>query len=352
MAWIAWDIRDSPASAQTMLPQLIRLSDLSGLFAADYEEQRPQLVPSIEIGGDEQYLASLTPDGVVRVWQAASGELLAESSADSLDLMALSPDGDTLAVPNALGEIQMIDLASGGLEQILEQIGFPEWIAYSSESVLMLLQENGNLALIDTVRGDPVESFNLDGYSGPEFLAMGPEGQIFANLQLFGGQNRLKLMSLSPFGPLYELERYPLPAAPVISPVGDLLAMPRHGEVELWDLHANSLIGTLVSSTGDVGVLAFAPDGSRLVAASGEIWDLGTRQVSATFENSDPSMRIITNGSVILGQDGTIWSLADGARLGRLDTQSALNFAFASDGSRILWQREGGIVEIWGIEDG
>ncbi len=74
--------------------------------------------------------------------------------------------------------------------------------------------------------------------------------------------------------------------------------------------------------------------------------------MSATFESSDPSMSVITNGSVIPGQDGTIWSLADGARLGRLDTQPALEFAYTPDGSPIIWQRAGGIVEVWGIEDG
>jgi WD40 repeat protein len=225
-------------------------------------------------------------------------------------------------------------------------------MAYGSESVLMLLQPSGDLALIDTVSGDLLESFNLDGYSGPEYLTMGPEGQIFANLQLFGGQNRLQLLSLSPFEPLYELDRYPLPAAPLIAPVGDLLAMPRRGEVELWELHSNTLTGKLESSMSEVGVLAFTPDGSRLIAASGEIWDLRSREVAATFESSDPSMSVITNGSVILGQDGTIWSLTDGARLGRLDTQPALEFAFTPDGSQIIWQRTGGIVEVWGIEGG
>ncbi len=104
--------------------------------------------------------------------------------------------------------------------------------------------------------------------------------------------------------------------------------MPRRGEVELWELHSNTLTGKLESSMSEVGVLAFTPDGSRLIAASGEIWDLRSREVAATFESSDPSMSVITNGSVILGQDGTIWSLADGARLGRLDTQQALEFAF------------------------
>jgi serine/threonine protein kinase len=352
VALIAWDIHASPVSAETKLVELIRLSDLSGLYATDYLEQRPQLVPSFEIGGDEQLLASLTSDGVVRVWQAAGGELLAESSADPLDLMALSPRGDLLAVPNALGEVQFIDLDNGAVEQVLEETGFPEWMEFSSDSVLMLVQANGSLALIDTAGGVPVESFNLEGYSGPEYLTLGPEGQLFANLQLFGGQNRLQLFSLSPFGPLYELNRYPLPAAPQISPSGDLLAMSRRGEVELWDLYVNSRVGMLESSTATMGALAFSPDETRLISASGEIWDLGSGKVTTTFESSDSSMRIITNGSVILGQDGTIWSLADGARLGQLDTQPAVEFAFTPHGSKILWQRAGGIVEIWGIEGG
>jgi WD40 repeat protein len=127
-------------------------------------------------------------------------------------------------------------------------------------------------------------------------------------------------------------------------------AAPRR--IKLWDLHSNNFVGKLESSMSEVGVLAFTPDGSRLIAASGEIWDLRSREVAATFESSDPSMSVITNGSVILGQDGTIWSLADGARLGRLDTQPALEFAFTPDGSQIIWQRAGGIVEVWGIEDG
>ncbi|MFQ5942511.1 MAG: protein kinase [Anaerolineales bacterium] len=350
VALIAWDIHASPVAAQTELEQLIRLSDLLGLFASDYIEQRPQLIPSFEISGNQQLLASLTPDGVVRVWRATDGQFLAKSDPDALERMTQSPNGDRLAVPNALGEVQIIDLETGVTELILERTGFPEWLEYSSETLLLLLQPEDSLTAIDTALGLPVEAYDLGGYSSPEYLSLGPEGHLLANLQLFGGQNRLQLHSLSPHGPLFELDRYPIPAAPRISPSGDMLAIPRRGEVELWDLHTNSLLAALESSAGTLGALDFSPDGSRLVASNGQIWDLDGGELIATFDGLDPSMRVITNGSVILGEDGTIWSLSDGTQLGQLESQPAVEFAFTPDGSKILWLPAGGVIEIWGVE--
>lgn len=351
VALIEWDIRASPVSAEIRFEGLLGLSDLTGVYAQDYADERPQHTPAFVMGPLGRMLVSLTGDGVIRVWETGSLRLLAASDPDPLDRMALSPDGVSVAIPNALGEIQIVQLRDGESLRKVPGSWFPDRLGFGSRSILMALQPDGALALIDTARGEAIESYAVEGYDGPGYFALSQDGRLFANLQLFGGRNLLQLYSLSPQGPLFNLDRYPVPAAPQFSPEGDLLAIARRGKVELWDLHIQAVIAELEGVSGAVGPVAFSPDGTRLVAATGEIWDVATGELVARFETTDPTMTVRTNGFVIVGQDGTLWNLESGDGLGQLEARRAVDFAFTAGGERLVWLREGGVIEIWGVED-
>jgi WD40 repeat protein len=127
--------------------------------------------------------------------------------------------------------------------------------------------------------------------------------------------------------------------------------MVRRNQVELWDLQSGQVIGRLEASEGNIGPLAFTPDGTRLVAGSGEIWEVESGELAAQFEPVDRTERVVTNGHLIVSESGEIWDIRGGERLGSLggERSRAVNFSFTPDGSRLVWQVEGGVIELWGV---
>ncbi len=350
LALIEWNIHDQPVSAQVRLEQVLSLSDLSGIYLEDYANEQPARVPAFGLNPAGTMFYSLTGDGMARIWDM-NGDLLGSSRSDSRDLMALDPQGRSLAVSNAQGEIEILDLSSGELLRTLPGIWSPEWMGYSSASALMLIEGDGKLSFLDATRGTVLTQYSLDAYNRAEYFTLGPEGRLFANVRLFAGQNFLQVFSLNPDDSLMDLDRFPVPRRAVFSPDGKQLAMVRRDRVELWDLASGSIIGELEGIGTGIGELAFTPDGARLIAATGEIWDLARGELAAQFETSDPAMSICTNGYLLIGSDGSLWDAKTGDALGMLPDirGQALSFTFTPDGERLVWQLEGGVIEVWGV---
>jgi len=350
VALIEWDV--AAGVAQTDVGDLINLSQLTGLFLDDYADEREYPIPAFGLGPREQLFFSLTGDGVVRLWRFPSGVLQTVGAPDTLDLMAPSPDGGALAVPDALGAIELYDIGAAELRTTLRGPWYPTWLAYSAASILILLQPDGSLDLISMRDGDTVERFAGESSFLPP-IAVTSDGRLFAAWLSLAGVTRLQVYSLSTDGPLLDLGRYPWPDHVSFSPDGGLLAVVRRGEVELWSIQENRILRTLPGVGKTVGQLVFAPDGSRLIAASGEIWDVASGRLIATFDSTTEAIRLSPNGEVILGGDGTMWKASDGQPIDVLRglRLPAVDFAFTPDGRRVIWQVEGGVVEVWGLGD-
>jgi WD40 repeat protein len=170
-------------------------------------------------------------------------------------------------------------------------------------------------------------------------------------MALIAGRILLQLYGMAPDLPLLDLGRYPLPTRPVFSPDGQTLAVVNRDRVLLWDLQSGALRGELQGLGSSVGPLTFTPDGSRLIAGSGEIWDVGSGARTAHFETNSPGQRVACNGYLIVGEQGNLWDASNGASLGALAELRgpALNFGFTPDGSRLVWQVRDSVVEVWGI---
>lgn len=350
LSLVAWQVEAAPLRFSVRLEGVLSLSEVTGVYAEQYANERPQRVPAFGMGPIGRRFYSLTGDGLVQVWSTGNGVLLGSSRADTLDRMALSPDGSRVAVPDGRGAIELLDAESGGLWRTLPGSWLPDWIAFGSDTTLAAVGQQGDLSVLDLSNGRVLDRYPLEGYAGPQYLTLAPDGRGHANLQLVAGQNRLQLFSLSELGVLLELGRYPLPHRPVFSPDGRTLAMVRRNEVELWDVQTAALVGRLEGAGGEIGELSFTPDGARLVAGSGEIWDLATGSLAARFEPAVRSERVVTNGYLIVSESRQIWDIRDGDHLGSLEGLEApiANFAFTPDGSRLLLQLQGGVIELWG----
>jgi WD40 repeat protein len=345
---IEWDI--ATVTGQVRIPRLIRLSDLDSLYTSDYENERPQRIPSFGLSPSENYIHAMTQDGIVRVFDANVGRHIASSSSDFLDRMAISPDGDYVAMPDALGRIQIYDIASGLIIQTIDGSWFPVWMQYNSPSILMILQEDRTLSFVDTQNGRTLQSITDARFEAGRYKALSRDGELLAILQLEAGSKQLFVFPLSPDGPLYNLGTFPLPYIPEFSPDGKTIAVIDRNQVDLWSIPNREMIMNLEGLGTSIGGLTFTPDGLTLIASTGEIWDLETQQKVNSLVNAVPRMEIRTNGRIILSQDGQVWDIESGDSLGTIPglRGNALHFGFFNDGQSFYWQSPGGIVEFWG----
>lgn len=347
LALIEWDIDRGTAVIKE--DNLINLTQLTSWYAEDYINEKPQNIPSLGLSPSEERFYSLTEDGKVRVWDTEGGDVLAQSATDYLDLMALSPDGKQIAVSNAIGEIELIDLASGEVVKTLKGEWYPDKLLYNSATILLALEIDGEISFIDTMDGSEMESYANDRFDNRDFICQSPEGRLIAAFQLTGGLQQLNIFSLSPDRPLFDMGLYPIPHSPAFSPDGGSLATIRRNMVELRDLQSGQIVLSLEGIGGPIGPLAFTPDGTNLIAASGEIWGIRDRRLTASFDNPNPTMSIRTNGEIIINQEGIIWDATTGELISMLAEISApaINFEFTPGGELLIWQTEGGVIEVW-----
>ena len=339
-----------PALENPQLNGLLRLDRLSGLYQADYARDRERLTPTFGLGPAEKYAYSLTGDGLVRVWSFETGRELARSEADTLPLMALSPDGRTVAVPDANGAIELRALDTGALLRSFGGEWAPDALVYDSASLLLLWQA-GQVFLVSAEDGRVIETYSGDLYARPEFVTVSPAGGLFAQWARPGGRTVLNVFSLAPDRALFSLGVFPRPDHLRFAPDGRLLAVAKGRTVELWDLETRRLAATLAAQGRAVGALAFSPDGARLYAATGEIWEVATGTLLTTFDSQAAAIALSPNNRLIVGAEGTLWNAADGLLTGALAglRGPAVNFALTPDGERLVWQAGDGVIEVWSL---
>ncbi|MBP7690818.1 MAG: hypothetical protein KA764_02830 [Anaerolineales bacterium] len=326
---------------------LLRLSALTGLYAEEYARDREAHTPVFGLGPAGKYFYSLTGDGVARVWDYGTGRELARTATDSLPLMALSPDGRTVAVPAADGALEIRVAATGVLETTLPGSWYPAALAYASDSLLLVLQA-GQLSILNVETGQILASAASDLYSLPQYFTLSRAADRYALWNRSGGRTVLNIFGLAPERVLFSLGSFPKPDQLSFSPDGRLLAVARGRTVELWDLATRQVAQVLAAQGRAVGALAFSPDGARLYAATGEMWALASGTLIATFDSQASAVLLSPDGQVVVGNDGTLWNAEDGLLTGNLAGRGpAVNFAFTPDGERLLWQGASGLIEIW-----
>jgi WD40 repeat protein len=348
VSMIEWDIDTGNVTRRTN--DIINLSQLESLYSEIYENEWPVRVPSFGLSFSEQLIHGLTSDGVVRVINR-SGHVVASSSPDYVDLAALNLERMEVALPNTIGGIDIHDLESADIVHSYTGSLDPVWMAYNSPSTLMILQSDRTLSYLNLNTNRIVEVMSDDRYEDAELSAISMDGRMFAIMALTGGQKKIHVFTFSPDRPLFDLGRYPLPFEPVFSPDGQMLAVIRRNKVELWSMNTVEKVAELDGEGAAIGPLAFTPNGSHLISATGEIWDLADGTLAAAFTPSDSKSEIRTNGRIIVAQDGTIWDVRNGTFVGELSglLGPALDFEFSVDGRYLIWQRTGGVIEIWGV---
>jgi WD40 repeat protein len=254
-------------------------------------------VTNVSFSPDGKRIASGCEDGMIKLWDAASGTELATLKGHQGEVtnVSFSPDGTRLASAagsaSGSGEIKIWDAA------------------IETESTAFI----GHLHRITSV------SFSPDG----TLIASGSGDNTIKLWNVSTGTVQITLMtkSVSHRG-FSENERSELEAAPSsyytrgvtsvsFSPDGKRIASGiEDGTIKLWDTLTGSEMGTLKGHADNVKSVIFSPNGTRLASGSDErsikIWDAATGRELTTLKGHADSVN-----SVSFRPDGT--GLASGS---------------------------------------
>ena len=243
------------------------------------------------------------PETLVVVWEAATGRKLlsVQVSSTPLPSLAISRDGQRIAVGN----------------------------------------NDGVVHLIDAETGQHVVQFNLEG-GEVKGIAFSPDGQrVYA-----GGSHGAVRAFDSSSGKLQMTYTSSRPAyAMTLNDAGTRLAAAGPiPEITIWDTSTGEEIAELVGHNIQVFALAFSPDGSRLIAAGSdqtiEIWDLIGRESTLTLEGHRDAVT-----AVAFSADGS--SIVSASRDGEIRMWDASENAVINAPSSLTQKPEAGEDAVW-----
>lgn len=308
------------------------------------------------ISPNGQYLALLSHDGTLTVWEMTDGTQLtplpfptALPDTGTADPDSPNPDDSNPDAVNAEAPDNGLDDDALDTDDILINR-----IAFSPDSQRLATGTDGGMVSLWELDGTLIRRFQ--GHDdGIEAIAFSPDGELLA----VGGDSNLVHLWWND-GTLQQTLKYEdvnLASSQIrFSPDGQTLAvaMSNHA-IALWNIGGVPM-GTLWSHVDQINTLAFSPDGQTLASGGADntvqLWDVANPLSSqwaadeAVFSAAEANGRFLT---AIYGEDGSIdiWN-GDGRWHRRIDDLDDLEQAFLSgDGRVIITVQADGRVQRW-----
>jgi WD40 repeat protein len=384
----------------------IKASDTqSGLFPESNVD-----VWSVRFSPDGSRLATTGEDGMVRVWDVATGqELIAvQSHTDSGQDLAFSPDGSILysagddgivvaldaltgsrvgdRFPHSSG-LRSLDIDSQGTRMVTGTVDGSAvlWDLLSRDSLAVMRGHDGLVNDVSFDRaGELVATAGQDGTIQLWDTDLTPGVTVIdGHARGEGGVPQKRVLSLAfhPDGTRLvtgsadgtagvwdardgsQIHRFVTGEDPVrdvaISPDGAIVATGlESGKVRLWDISGGAEIDDF-DVPDKVRGLAFSADGTQLVAGAfgdvATVYEVGTR-LSTRFIDAHPNntrqLAVSSSGTLAMaGGDGLtrLWDLSTGELIADVSghTGEVRRVVFSPDGSSMATSSSDGIVKVW-----
>jgi len=313
----AWQIDPGPQSRYALIsaatsPGIAMLSGNAGS------------VDAVAFSPDGKTLATGSDDGT-ELWDVATRRQIGQLDEGGVDAVAFSPDGKTLATSNFDSTVRLWDVATQ------KPVGQPIAgdgkgifsVAFSPDGKTLAISAGNEVVLRDTATGRQIGQPITVG-TNFDTVAFSPDGRTLATGN------------------------------------GD-------DAVRLWDLASHQQIGApfivgAASSTDGVNSVAFSPDGQTLAAGNGDgtvrLWDVATqRQVGQplTVGSVVNSVAFGFGGRTLAvgSGDGAVrlWDVGTGQQIVQpLATGTIVNsVAFSPDGQTLATGNAGGTVRLWDV---
>jgi WD40 repeat protein/tetratricopeptide (TPR) repeat protein len=272
----------------------VRLWELSpgSLVMPPLPHGRP--VTFVAVTPDGNYILTGTGDffaadfaGGAQLWEAGSGDLVPLPEATQLwgPPLALSPDGRTVLSRNSDGRIRLWDIATGKLIALSDCQGFAACAAFRADGKSFLMVD-GFLGGVqgDAKTGKRISSKHLTDLVGVSAAAYSPDGRILLTGSggIYQSKGAARLWDADTGQPLCPpLEHGATIYAVAFSPDAKVFATAsRDRNARVWDTATRKLLAPPLHHSGQVRALAFSPDGKRLCTGSdngtARVWDVRT----------------------------------------------------------------------------
>lgn len=247
-------------------------------------------VNPVAITPDGKTLASGGDDGTIRLWNLQTGELKKtfKGHKSAVSVLVFSPDGQTLATGSADESIKLWNLQTGGLIHTLSG---------RSKGISAITMTPDSQTLVSGDRVGTIEFWNvkngerINSFAGHEILvtslAMTPDGQTLVSSSQ---DNTIKLWDVKTgqfFRTLTAPDSHHVFSV-AISPNGQQIASGSwDGGIRLWHVKTGNLTQILKTGSAPIDAVVFKPNGQTLVSGSADgsirMWDVKTNKLRRTF---------------------------------------------------------------------
>jgi WD40 repeat protein len=248
----------------------------------------------IAVSPDGNTLANVDSDGQITIWDIVSGQVRLTIPSQPKDLVSgivFSPDSNTLASVSE-NSIQLWDVASGDVRLTLPETTLITDLVFSPDGKTLAAVSLDASVMLWNTQADSTTQILTGHQNGVNVIAFSTDGKNFAT----GGQDaQVKLWNVAT-----GIEQTSLPNEGstaitdlVFSTDGKTLAaVSLDASVTLWNTQADSTTQILTGHQNGVNAIAFSPDGKNLATggqnAQVKLWNVvtGAEQTSLPNEGS------------------------------------------------------------------
>jgi WD40 repeat protein/sterol desaturase/sphingolipid hydroxylase (fatty acid hydroxylase superfamily) len=281
-------------------------------------------VLGVAISSDGGRIVSGSEDGLVKVWDAATGHETMTCTGHTRPVcgVALSPDGHCLVSGSQDRTVRVWDAATGQEKLLLKgHTGPVQSVALSPDGRNVVSAGWAAAKVWDAATGQ--EKRTLPGGSGSVLsIAVSADGRRLASacwetVTVWDAETGRELLSLRGHTSLV--------AGVAVSPDGSRIASASLDQtVKVWDATTGELQRSLTGHAGPVYSVAFSPDGKSIVSGGGDgtvkVWDAATGREKVTLTghtDAVTSVAVSADGHCLVSgsRDGTlkVWDADQGA---------------------------------------
>ncbi len=334
----AGSVMATPEAEETLRQALLQSHLRRVLAVAD------ERVSDAAFSPDGRRVATVSWDGVARVWSLTDGKLLLEMPAGVriVNDVVWSPDGRFLVTADNLGKVRVWDAASGRRLAVIANAGTP---VISGDSRLLLTVSLGRASIWEIATGTRLAE--ITGHGGVGDAAFSPDGRLVVTTS---GDGTARVWEAATGTLRREIRHEGGVVSARFSPSGGMIVTAGGGAARLWAQETGEPLRELPGGALGAGHAEFSPTSDGVVMVfegdSTRLWDLALQESRFVL----PGRLIFSpDGEFLAGPEG-VWEAATGRRASVFHGPAqtfALSVAFSPDGKTLVSTYEDGTARIW-----